>query len=352
LRLLGAFLVACLLMLGVVVWQLVPHGGREQQATSETRPRADPPALAEASATIGVPAGQGRVAAGGSPAVEQGDGSLGQATAASRPADAASQPAVRWAANPERRRAEHRLAAAREALAADPSNRAGLRDALAAVRELGRWPEARRILARLVEVEPEDTEIRFEYAVALMRLSRWVEAVHTLRVVVAQQPDHGHAWYNLAVAHQALGHLEEARRAWDRAVELLPDNPDACAQRGEVLLDLHEWSAAAADFEAALQREPEDIESALNLSLALWKLERLDEAQERVAGVIERHPRHVRALNRMAELCWAAYEMGPNMNRAQREAAVAYWRRSLEIDSDQPEIEALLAPLAADGEEP
>ena len=198
------------------------------------------------------------------------------------------------------------------------------------------------MLARLAEAEPENTEIRFEYAVTLMRLSRWVDAVHTLRVVVAQQPDHGHGWYNLAVAHQALGHLAEARRAWDRAVELLPDNPDAYAQRGEVLLDLHEWSAAAADFEVALEREPEDIEAALNLSLALWKLGRLDEAQERVAGVIERHARHVPALNRMAELCWALYEMAPATNRAQREAAVAYWRRSLEIDSNQAEIEALL----------
>ncbi len=351
-RVLGAFLVACLLMLGIVVWQLVPRGGREQQATSDTRPRAHQSALAEVGPAVGIPASQGRVAAGGSPAVEQRDGSLTQAKATSRPADAASQPAVQWAADPEHRRAERRLAAAREALAADPSNAAALRDALAAVRELDRWAEARRMLTRLVEVEPEDTEIRFEYAVTLMRLSRWVDAVHTLRVVVGQQPDHGHGWYNLAVAHQALGHLEEARRAWDRAVELLPDNPDAYAQRGEVLLDLHEWSAAAADFEAALEREPEDIESALNLSLALWKLGRLDEAQERVAGVIERHARHVPALNRMAELRWAAYEMGPETNRAQREAAIAYWRRSLEVDRSQPAVEALVKAAlgAGDGE--
>ena len=341
-RVLGALLVACVLMLGIVVWQLVPRGGREQQATSDARPRAHQSALAEVGPAVGVAASQGLVVAGGSPAVEQGDGSLGQAKAASRPTDAASQPAVRWAADPERRRAEHRLAAAREALAVDPSNPAALRDRLAAARQLGHWAEARRMLARLAEAEPENTEIRFEYAVTLMRLSRWVDAVHTLRVVVAQQPDHGHGWYNLAVAHQALGHLAEARRAWDRAVELLPDNPDAYAQRGEVLLDLHEWSAAAADFEVALEREPEDIEAALNLSLALWKLGRLDEAQERVAGVIERHARHVPALNRMAELCWALYEMAPATNRAQREAAVAYWRRSLEIDSNQAEIEALL----------
>jgi len=34
--------------------------------------------------------------------------------------------------------------------------------------------------------------------------------------------------------------------------------------------------------------------------------------------------------------------MAPETNHAQREAAVAYWRRSLEIGSNQTEIEALL----------
>ena len=115
-RVLGTFLVACLLMLGVVVWQLVPRGGREQQAASDTRPPAHPPASLEADAVVGAPASQGRVAAGGGPTVEQRAGSLGPAKPASRQAEAASQPAVRWAGDLEHRRAERRLAAAREAL--------------------------------------------------------------------------------------------------------------------------------------------------------------------------------------------------------------------------------------------
>jgi tetratricopeptide (TPR) repeat protein len=361
---LGALLIACVLMLGIVVWQLVPRGGQEEQATSDGRPQGHPPAPAQADAAVGVPEVPEReavgavadredseapplsdVAAGGSPAVEQADG-------LPQPAETASRPAVRWVSDPDRRRAERRLAAAREGLATDPSNPAALRDGLAAARQLGRWAEARRMLARLVEVEPENTEVRFEYAVTLMRLSRWVDAVHALEDVVAQQPDRGPGWYNLAVAHQALGHLAEARRAWDRTIELLPNNPDAHAHRGEVLLDLHEWSAAAADFEAALQREPDDVEAALNLSLALWKLGRLDEAQARVAGVIERHARHVAALNRMAELCWALYEMAPEANRAQHEAAITYWRRSLEIDQSQSAVEAALKAAVGGGGTP
>jgi tetratricopeptide (TPR) repeat protein len=352
LRLLGALLVACVLMVGIVVWQLLPGGERERQATSDGRPQAHAPAPAHADAPAGVPTSQGRVATGGAPAVEQRAERRTRANPTSQHAGAASQPAVRWAADPQHRRAQQRLVAAREALAVDPSNPVALRDALAAARELGRWAEVRRMLARLVEAEPGNTEIRFEYAVTLMRLRRWVDAVHTLRFVVEQRPDHGHAWYNLAVACRALGHLDEARRAWDRAIELLPDNSDAYAQRGEVLLDLHEWSVAAADFEVVLEHTPDDIDSALNLSLALWKLGRLDEAQARVAGVVERHPRHVRALNRMAELCWAFYEIAPETNRAQREAAVAYWRRSLEVDRSQSAVEAALEAAVGRGRNP
>ena len=106
------------------------------------------------------------------------------------------------------------------------------------------------------------------------------------------------------------------------------------------------------EIAAALQREADDVESALNLSLALWKLGRLDEAQAHVAGVIERHARHVPALNRMAELCWALYEVAPEANRVQREAAISYWRRSLEIDRSQSAVEAAVEAAGGGGGNP
>jgi tetratricopeptide (TPR) repeat protein len=350
LRLLAVFLVICVLMLAVVAWELV-----QLSRTPRTRAAAGPATnvAVDLSSRPTVSGKQDSVATAvePQPAAQSPVGS-DQAESPLGGPPAASQAAVNWASQPELRHAQQRLAAAREALAVDRSNPVALRDALMALRALERWPEACRVLARLVEVEPEEVGLRFEYASTLMRLSRWVDAVHALQVVVEREPDHAQAWYNLGIAHQALGHLEDARRAWNRTIELMPDNPDAYAHRGELLLDYHEWSVAAADFEAVLQRDPNDIDSALNLSLALWKLERLGDACRQVAGVLERHPRHVPALNRMAELCWASYQAQPLTNRTRLDQAIAYCRRSLEIDPNQPAIKALSnqALVAGEGE--
>jgi hypothetical protein len=232
LRLLAVFLVICVLMLAVVAWELV-----QLSRTPRTRAAAGPATnvAVDLSSRPTVSGKQDSVATAvePQPAAQSPVGS-DQAESPLGGPPAASQAAVNWASQPELRHAQQRLAAAREALAVDRSNPVALRDALMALRALERWPEACRVLARLVEVEPEEVGLRFEYASTLMRLSRWVDAVHALQVVVEREPDHAQAWYNLGIAHQALGHLEDARRAWNRTIELMPDNPDAYAHRGRL----------------------------------------------------------------------------------------------------------------------
>lgn len=258
-----------------------------------------------------------------------------------RPEAASSQPGVRWPTEPRRREAQRRLAAARAALRDDPWHERALRDQVAALAELGRWREAAETLACLVQLNPDDADLRFEQAAVLLRLRRWVEAVGVLNMVVAQRPEHARAWFNLAAAHQALGHLHDAHRAWNRTIELAP-SPEAHAQRGIVLLDLNDWTAAAADFRTVLQHEPEAADATVNLALALWKLGRVEEARGHLLGLLERHPRHVPALNRLAEMAWAVYQAAPAENEALREETVAWCRRALAIDPYQPAVQALL----------
>jgi Flp pilus assembly protein TadD len=249
---------------------------------------------------------------------------------------------VRWAEDGTRKAALERLAAAREELRKDPEHERALRDALAALLELERWGEAADTLAPLAASHPEEPQLHAEQAALLIRARRWIDAVDVLRTLVAVHPDDAGAWFNLAVAHQALGHLADARRAWDRTIALSPTAP-AYAQRGAVLLDQHDWEAAASDFATVLRDEPDAQDATLNLALALEKLGRRDEARDRLAAWLEHHPRDVPALNRLAELAWAAYQAVPKADRRRwcGEAADAC-RRSLEIDPRQPAIRDLL----------
>ncbi len=268
-------------------------------------------------------------------------------TGGSVPLDPAREPttrtAVRWADDENNSAELRKLRAARAALADDPYRRVALHDEFEALRELGRWDEARITLARLIEFDPQDTDLRFAQACVLLRLSRWLHAIDALQAVVRAQPEHARAWYNLATAHQRLGRLREARHAWDRVVTLTPEAPDAFAHRGEILLDLREWAAAAEDFRAALQRDPEAADVAINLARACRKLNRLGEAHASLLAVVTRNPRHVPALNSLAELAWEAYSAATEANEQHRRDAISWWRRSLAVDPQQPTIETLLA---------
>lgn len=257
----------------------------------------------------------------------------------------AGQPSVAWPSDPALREARRRFERAQAALREDPYHARALRDKAAGAAELRLWPELAAALARLVELDPNDSALRFERAAALIHLRQWVDAIAELNVVVVRQPQHAKAWFDLAVAHQALGHLSDARRAWDRAIELAP-SAEALARRGEVLLDLQEWGAAAADFEAVLQEQPGAADATLNLALALAKLGRPAEARRRLLTLLRDQPRHVPALNRLAELAYAACrDEGASADVSCAEAA-EWCRRSLAIDAKQPEVQALLAEAA------
>ena len=322
--------VACVLMLGVVVWQV--WGLWSSHAATPGNVAADPRV--------------GRGLSDGLPRPAGGSAATDAVPAAPEAGQAFADASVHWPEDPKQADALRRLDAARAALRDDPDHERALRDELAALAELNRWPEAAQTLARLRCLRPDDLDVDFDYAAVLLRLHRSVEAITLLNEVVARQPEHARAWFNLAVAHQSLGHLAEARRAWDQAITLKPTLP-AYAQRGTVLLDLHEWEAAATDFETVLKQQPDAADATLNLSRALWKSGRSDQARERLRALLERHPEHIPALNRLAEMAWDAYQASPAGNAALRDEALDCWRRSLRADATQSEIQARLAEAQA-----
>jgi len=263
-----------------------------------------------------------------------------------------TRPAIQWADERRDQAVLRQLAAAREVLAREPSHPRALADEYAALRTLRRWWEAADALARRVALEPENIALRFEYAESLIRLQHWTSAVDVLRNVVSHDPNHAPAWHYLAAAQQALGHLENARQSWTRVIELTPADPTAYVHRGEVLLAQRDGVAAAADFQQALRLDPANAETALSLSLA-WSAAGEPAAAERVLlDLVARAPRHVRALNRLAEIAWQIARDDPTRRAARLEVAIAWCRRSLEVDSNQPAVQTLLEKALLEQKQP
>ncbi|MBU0637225.1 MAG: tetratricopeptide repeat protein [Planctomycetes bacterium] len=363
-KLLAPFIAVCLMLIGVLAWlwvssntagtdangsmpagKMSPVQHTRVDSGAQVQVESHPPAQLTEQLAPTPP----NHAVNSEPAAREGSARDAEVAAAVEPSPAA-QPAVRWADDVERTNLERRLSIAQAALVLDPSNTAALRDATAALCELGRWAEAADLFARHGDVETATLDLRFEYASVLMRLQRWASAARTLKSVVREDESHARAWFNLAVTHQALGRLQESLRAWDRTIALMPDNAEAYTRRGEVRLDLQRWAAAAADFELAVQQDADTHAARLNLSLAYWKLGRLADARACLLPTLERHPQHVPTLNRMAELAWAEYQADAPQHPDQLDAAITWWQRSLAIDSAQTQTRAALnAALAASG---
>jgi tetratricopeptide (TPR) repeat protein len=247
---------------------------------------------------------------------------------------------VQWATrSPAQQR---RLNLVLDTLKHDPDNEPALRDGVAAAAELEQWRVAEILLQRLSTVCPDDVAVRFEYAGLLMRSRRFVAASEVLESVVADRPDDARAWYNLATAHQAVGRLSAARRAWTRVIELAAET-DAYARRAEVLLDQHEWAAAIRDLEMVLAAEPDATDAALNLALANERMGNVTEARALLLSIVERHPRYLPALNRLAGLAMQDCETLPTGKAGACEDVAEWCRQSLAIDPNQPDVQALLA---------
>jgi predicted Zn-dependent protease len=372
LKILGPFAVVCLVLLAVAVWQLLSFRSSaeketalnpesQRQAATSSSPRkvaACAPHAVDPRKTIhGTrPAGRRPLPLDGPESAPGGRPSSQPATRLTSALDqehsrtpATAPSGIRWAADAQRR-LKQRFIELREVLAVEPDNERALEAALELARELDWHNEACDLLARLVQLRPDESGLRFELATLLMQLERWVEAIPHLRVVARQEPENAHAWYNLAIAHQALGHLHDARATWSHVIELMPQNSDAYAHRGEVLLDLHDWAAAAADFERVRQLEPGSLDVAMNLALALSKLGRLEDARAALLPVLAQNPEHVPVLNRLAEIAWALYQADPAGNEALSDEALNYCLRSLAIHADQPGVRELLERATAAGE--
>ncbi|MGE0478874.1 MAG: tetratricopeptide repeat protein [Phycisphaerae bacterium] len=257
------------------------------------------------------------------------------------------RPAVREPRAQQQRRFEAAFADAARVLDSDPMNPGALRAACDAALALQRWPEACALLERRVALDPDDADLRFEYASVLLRLSHWSSAARELAAVAQSDPQHARAWYNLALAQQSAGRLADAERAWSRAIELLPDDADARAHRGELRLDLHDWSGASDDLAAALILAPDDAAIALNLGLALARSGQMTESQRVLLDLHARRPRDVRVMNRLAELAWSQSVAASGGDAALRTQAAEWCRRSLAIDPDQPSVAELLARAGA-----
>jgi tetratricopeptide (TPR) repeat protein len=146
--------------------------------------------------------------------------------------------------------------------------------------DAGHYEPAIRMLRELAVKTPDDVAVHFNLALALGLAGQDEEAVVLYRKVLEMRPELMEARMNLAQLLVRDGHFAEAPPLLEAVIEKRPADARAFALLGRAWLGLREWAKATAAYEKALELDPKDEPSALELAGVCEKTEHAARAIE------------------------------------------------------------------------
>jgi tetratricopeptide (TPR) repeat protein len=151
----------------------------------------------------------------------------------------------------------------------------------------GRFREAEVFFREAIRLDPSESRCYYMLGNTLFALHRYSEAEAPLREAIGGNC-HGcklsEAYLMLGSTLWELGRLDEAAEAYRKS-----NNKRAKAALGSLeqnrafklgleLYEKEDWAGALEAFRRVIRLQPNDVNAHYNISLALWKLSRLDEA--------------------------------------------------------------------------
>jgi tetratricopeptide (TPR) repeat protein len=180
---------------------------------------------------------------------------------------------------------------------------------------------------------------------------------------------------NLGMVYTALGNPELGLPYVRRAVEIDPDSAEAAANLGVVLDTLQNYKEAEMAYRRALELDRNRIETAANLAgclvaqkrfpeairvfdeifretdssllrqrygYALSQAGRFDDSVKQYERALSLNANNFHAMNGLGDALIGQYRQSAMLDEGKRVQAVAYWKKSLELNPNQPRLTALI----------
>jgi tetratricopeptide (TPR) repeat protein len=247
-------------------------------------------------------------------------------------------------------------------------------------KESGDYSSASRQYESLAKLDPYTADNHHRLAVSYHFLNRLRDAAASYLRALKLNPSDWRSSMNLGLVYMSLGENNAAVEHCQRAVNLHPLSAVAHANLGVVLDARGNAPEAEAAYRRSLTIDPTQAGPAMNLARnlqyrgqtaeAVTVLEKLTAAADsanvrrrygdalvsagREADALRQYreslkldPRHYQAMNALAALLIAQYRQGLLLDDKKRDEAVVMWKQSLELNPNQPKVEAQLKTWGA-----
>ena len=236
-------------------------------------------------------------------------------------------------------------------------------------RQRGAPLRAVELIEEALRIDPLQARAHCNLGAALQDLGRTDAALASYEASLRLDPAYALAWDNRGNTLRRLGRLAEALDSYERALGIHPNLADAWCHRAIALHDLGRHADAVASAEQALAMRPAYADAFVALGHALQALDRHADSIDAYGRALALAPQadtwcaHGAAQKKSGDLAGAlhSYERAlalrpdyalaehyrANTLRAlgQRDAAVASYRRALDLGADAVEIRFALAAL-------
>ncbi len=130
--------------------------------------------------------------------------------------------------------------------------------------------EALRYYGKVLRSNPANLNAINNAAVALKDLGKYKDAEKLLRISVEASPENFSAYNNLGIIVDATGRFGEAADLFRRALSIKPEYSDAEINLANTLSTLGRYEEALEVIDRLLEREPENVRANFNKSLLLF----------------------------------------------------------------------------------
>jgi tetratricopeptide (TPR) repeat protein len=206
---------------------------------------------------------------------------------------------------------------------------------------LSRLQEAVACYLRALKLKPTDLNSNMNLGLVYLALNQPDDALAMMQRAVKVDPKSAAAHCNLGVALEAKGNFAAAELEYRRAVELDGQSTVALMDLAGNLIRQGHGADAVAVMRAELKlSDTTGARKRYGDALVLDGLD--DDAYRQYAEALRRKPDYWQALNQTGMILLRRYIAGSELEEPVRKQAIATWQRSLELNPNQPQIQALI----------